>query len=122
MQLAKVFVDGREIPDTPWYFCDLPAPTQTAFADTDFEIPVAYTRGKQQMSITVEHVKVIRTRPAPPWPPLVVVAPPGKTAPGGKTAAHGKAAEEPRVDGCNEYYYWVYCYGPTPLETEPPAS
>ena len=63
VQLAKVYVDEREIPDTPWYFCDLPAPAQTAFADTDFEIPATYTRGKSRISITVEHVKASDATP-----------------------------------------------------------
>ena len=54
----------REIADTPWYFCDLPAPAETAFADTDFEIPAAYTQGKAQISITLEHVKAGHGRPA----------------------------------------------------------
>ena len=99
VQQAKVCVDGKEIPDAPWYFCDLPAPTQTAFADTDFEIPAAYTKGKQQISITVEHVNAIKVVPAPADVPV-------------------KAAAPPQADGCNEYYYWVYCYGPTPLKAE----
>ena len=93
VQLAKVYVDEREIPDTPWYFCDLPAPAQTAFADTDFEIPATYTRGKSRISITVEHVKASDATPVT------------------------KAPAAPKSGACNEYYYWVYCYGPTPLES-----
>jgi hypothetical protein len=91
VQEAKVSVDGREIRDTPWYFCDLPAPPQAAFADTDFEIPAAYTKGKQRISITVEHVKAINA------------------------ATPAQAAGDLQTLGCNEYYYWVYSYGPTPL-------
>jgi hypothetical protein len=75
---------------------------QTAFADTDFEIPAAYTKGKQQIVVTIEHVKAIRTRPAP-----------GAAKPAG-------AADVAPADSSNEYYYWVYCYGPTPLEAETP--
>jgi hypothetical protein len=56
IQRANVYVDGVLIPDTPWYLCDLPAPAETAFVDTDFEIPAAYTRGKDHISIRVEHV------------------------------------------------------------------
>ena len=56
VQQANVYVDGVMIPDTPWYLCDLPAPVETAFADTDFEIPAAYTRGKHQITVRVEHV------------------------------------------------------------------
>jgi hypothetical protein len=77
----------------------LPAPIQTAFADTDFEIPAAYTKGKKQISITVEHVNAIKVVPAPANDPA-------------------KAAAPPQADGCNEYYYWVYCYGPTPLKAQ----
>ncbi len=57
LQQATVTVDGKPIPDTPWYFCDLPTPSKTAFADTDFEIPVAYTRGKKELTIQVKHVR-----------------------------------------------------------------
>lgn len=57
IQQATVTVDGKPIPDTPWYFCDLPTPSQTAFADTDFEIPVAYTGGKKELTIQVKHVR-----------------------------------------------------------------
>jgi hypothetical protein len=92
VQEAKVSVDGREIGDTPWYFCDLPAPPQAAFADTDFEIPAACTQGKSRISITVRHVKAVNAASS-------------TTAPAG--ALH--------TLGCNEYYYWVYSYGPTPL-------
>jgi hypothetical protein len=56
VQRANVYVDGALIPDAPWYVCDLPAPVETAFVDTDFEIPAAYTRGKDHISVRVEHV------------------------------------------------------------------
>ena len=56
VQRADVYVDGIPIADTPWYLCDLPAPAETAFVDTDFEIPAAYTRGKKHISVRVEHV------------------------------------------------------------------
>jgi hypothetical protein len=56
VQQANVTVDGTLIADTPWYFCDLPTPAQTAFADSDFEIPAGMTRGKKQISVRVEHV------------------------------------------------------------------
>jgi hypothetical protein len=57
VQQATVSVDGTPIPDAPWYFCDLPTTTKTAFADTDFEIPAAYTRGKKEVTIQIQHVK-----------------------------------------------------------------
>src|SRR5262249_26324841 len=39
-----------------WYVCDLPAPAETAFVDTDFEIPAAHTRGRNHITVRVEHV------------------------------------------------------------------
>ena len=57
VQMARVFVDGREIAGTPWYFCDLPTPANTAFADSDFEIPASYAQGKNQLRIRIEHVR-----------------------------------------------------------------
>jgi len=92
VQEAKVSVDGREISDTPWYFCDLPAPPEAAFADTDFEIPATYTKGKEQISITVEHMQALNATPPVKEP-----------------------AEALQVPGNNEYHYWVYSYRPTPL-------
>lgn len=56
VQLAKVFVNGQEIADTPWYFCDLRTPATTAFADSDFEIPAPITRGKKQITIRLQHL------------------------------------------------------------------
>jgi hypothetical protein len=85
VQEANVYVDGALIPDAPWYFCDLPAPLDTAFADTDYEIPAAYTKGKERVTIRVAHVS-------------------------------GQ-----KVNSTNEYYYWVYCYGKTPVSSEPPT-
>src|SRR5262249_34526359 len=76
VQKANVYVDGDLIPDTPWYLCDLLAPVETAFVDTDFEIPAAYTKGKDHVTVRVEHVA-------------------------------GQS-----LDANNEYYYWVYSYGP----------
>jgi hypothetical protein len=57
VQCATVTVDGKTIPDTPWYVCDLPTPASTAFADTDFEIPATYTKGKEKIRIEITHVK-----------------------------------------------------------------
>ncbi|MCE5267364.1 MAG: DUF2961 domain-containing protein [Planctomycetaceae bacterium] len=56
VQRTNVYVDGRLIPDAPWYVCDLPATPETAFRDTDYEIPAAYTHGKQRLTIRLEHV------------------------------------------------------------------
>src|SRR5262249_31942673 len=76
VQKANVYVDGDLIPDTPWYLCDLLAPVEMAFVDTDFEIPAAYTKGKDHVTVRREHVA-------------------------------GQS-----LDANNEYYYWVYSYGP----------
>ena len=86
VQRADVYVDGIPIADTPWYLCDLPAPAETAFVDTDFEIPAAYTRGKKHISVRVEHVA-------------------------------GQKA-----DSTNEYYYWVFSYGPKRFAAQRPET
>jgi hypothetical protein len=86
VQRANVFVDGARLFDTPWCVCDEPAPLQTAFLDTDFEIPAAYTTGKDRITIKVEHVAGLET------------------------------------NSSNEYYYWVYSYGTTPVTPEPPEA
>ncbi len=83
VQQAKVRVDGELIPDAPWLVCDLPVSADTAFRDTDYEIPARYTRGKGQVVIRLEHVRGLPD------------------------------------DSDNEYYYWVYCYGKTPLAPPP---
>jgi hypothetical protein len=80
VQRTNVFVDGELIPDAPWYVCDLPATPETAFRDTDYEIPAAYTKGKDQITIKLQHV----------------------------------AGQD--YDSTNELYYWIFCYGRTPLQ------
>ncbi len=79
VQRTDVYVDDRRIADAPWYVCDLAATPETAFRDTDYEIPAAFTKGKEQLTIKLQHVA-------------------------------GQAD-----DSSNEYYYWVYCYGRTPV-------
>ena len=54
-QRMDVYVDGRLIADAPWYVCDLPATPETAFRDTDYEIPAAYTKGKDHITIKLRH-------------------------------------------------------------------
>jgi hypothetical protein len=56
VQRTNVYVDGQLIPDAPWYVCDLKAPPETAFRDTDYEIPAVYTKGKDRLTIKLEHV------------------------------------------------------------------
>ena len=57
VQRANVYVDGQLIPDAPWYVCDIPVPAETAFRDSDYEIPVKYTKGKSSIAVRLEHVE-----------------------------------------------------------------
>jgi hypothetical protein len=82
VQRTDVYVDGQLLADAPWYLCDLAAEAEVAFGDTDYEIPAAYTKGKDRLTIKLQHVA------------------------GGAD------------DSSNEYYYWIYCYGRTPIQTE----
>jgi hypothetical protein len=56
VQRTDVYVDGRLIADAPWYVCDLPVTPETVFRDTDYEIPVAFTKGKDHLTIRLQHV------------------------------------------------------------------
>ena len=56
VQKANVYVDGQIIADAPWYVCDIPVPAETAFRDSDYEIPAKYTKGKSAITIRLEHV------------------------------------------------------------------
>ena len=86
VQRTDVYVDGRLIADAPWYVCDLPVTPDIAFRDTDYEIPAAYTQGKDRLTIKLQHV-----------------------------------AGQPD-NSSNEYYYWVYCYGRTPIGPQKKAN
>lgn len=57
VQKANVYIDGRIIPDAPWYVCDLPVPGEMAFRDSDYEIPAKYAKGKTSITIKLEHVE-----------------------------------------------------------------
>jgi len=74
IQIAKVYVDGKEI-SRPWYIetysigvaerSAIPAKPKPdarhgfdAWFESDFEIPGSYTKGKKEISITLEHVPV----------------------------------------------------------------
>ena len=57
VQKAKVYVDGRIIPDALWYVCDLPVPDEVAFRDSDYEIPAKYTKGKTLITVKLEHIE-----------------------------------------------------------------
>jgi hypothetical protein len=56
VQRTNVYVDGQLVADVPWYVCDLAASPETAFRDTDFEIPATYTKGKDRVTIKLQHV------------------------------------------------------------------
>jgi len=56
VQRANVYIDGQIVPDVPWYVCDLRAPAEAAFRDSDYEIPAKYTKGKSAISVRLEHV------------------------------------------------------------------
>ncbi len=57
LQLAKVYVDGVEVNERPWYLCDLStAPQNQAWRDTDYDIPATYTKGKQNIRVRIEYV------------------------------------------------------------------
>ncbi|MFI5378600.1 MAG: DUF2961 domain-containing protein [Tepidisphaerales bacterium] len=56
VQRTDVYVDGRLIADAPWYVCDLAATPETAFRDSDYEIPAIYTKGKDRLTIKLQHV------------------------------------------------------------------
>lgn len=53
---ANGYVDGQLIADAPWYVYDLEATLETAFRDTDYEIPAAYTKNRNPMTIRRRHV------------------------------------------------------------------
>ena len=56
-QLARVYVDGKLVSERPWYTVDFEkAYRSIRWADTDFEIPEKYTRGKRSLRIRIEHV------------------------------------------------------------------
>jgi hypothetical protein len=86
VQRTDVYVDGRLMADAPWYVCDLPVTPDIAFRDTDYEIPAAYTQGKDRLTIKLQHV----------------VGQPDNSS--------------------NEYYYWVYSYGRTPVGPQKKAD
>lgn len=55
VQKASVYVDNERVTGEPWYFCDLDAPANQAFADTDFVIPATYTRNKRQITLRIAY-------------------------------------------------------------------
>ena len=56
VQRTDVYVDGQRMADAPWYVCDLAVTPETAFRDTDYEIPAACTKGKDRLTIKLRHV------------------------------------------------------------------
>jgi hypothetical protein len=56
-QLARVFVDGRLVIERPWYSVDYEKTYRNIrWFDADFEIPEAYTQGKDRIKIRIEFV------------------------------------------------------------------
>ena len=56
VQKASVYVDGTIVTEAPWYFCDLNAPANQAFADTNLVIPKSYTQGKSSIIVKVQYL------------------------------------------------------------------
>jgi hypothetical protein len=57
-QLARVYVDEELVSERPWYSLDFEETYKLIrWYDTDFEIPEKYTRGKDQITIRIEHQK-----------------------------------------------------------------
>jgi hypothetical protein len=65
IQMATVYVDGKKVP-VPWYiltYSEQPERKDRSFDgwfDSEFEIPVSYTKGKKQIDIRVEHVQSVK--------------------------------------------------------------
>jgi hypothetical protein len=56
-QQARVFIDGRLVTERPWYSVDYEKVYRNIrWFDSDFEIPEAYTQGKDKISIRIEFV------------------------------------------------------------------
>jgi len=57
VQLARVWVDGRQVGERPWLLSDLSdEPENQCWRDTDFDIPARYTRGKQRIQVKIQYV------------------------------------------------------------------
>ena len=57
-QLARVFIDGVLVKERPWYTVDFERTYRDIrWADTDFDIPAKYTRGKRSLRVRMEHAE-----------------------------------------------------------------
>jgi hypothetical protein len=57
-QLAKVFIDGALVTERPWYTVDFEKTYRNIrWADTDFDVPEKYTRGKRSIRVRLEHAE-----------------------------------------------------------------
>jgi len=103
VQRANVRVDGQLIPEAPWYLCDLPLSDDKVFSNTPFqEVPANYTKVPYaafrdiDYEIPAQYTRgkseiMIRIEHVHGWPD----------------------------NSNNEYHYWVYCYGRTPVPAQP---
>jgi hypothetical protein len=56
-QEARVFIDGRLVTERPWYSVDCEkAFRDIRWFDSDFEVPVRYTKGKSKINVRIEFV------------------------------------------------------------------
>jgi len=61
IQTANVYVDGKKVP-VPWYIITYSGPgfireTFDGWYDSEYEIPVSFTKGKNKARIRIEHVQ-----------------------------------------------------------------
>lgn len=55
-QLARVFIEGALVTERPWYTVDFEKTYRSIrWADTDFDVPVKYTKGKRSLRVRLEH-------------------------------------------------------------------
>ena len=48
-------IDGQRVIERPWYSVDFERTYRNIrWADTDFEVPARYTRGKNQVTVKIE--------------------------------------------------------------------
>ncbi|MDR0844931.1 MAG: DUF2961 domain-containing protein [Tannerella sp.] len=65
IQTANVYVDGKKIP-VPWYIATYSEQANRkersfdGWFDSEYEIPVEYTKGKKQIEIRIEHVQSVK--------------------------------------------------------------
>ena len=56
-QEARVFIDGREVRERPWYSVDYEQTYRNIrWFDSDFEVPARYTQGKSRVTIRIQFV------------------------------------------------------------------